>query len=276
MKHKILKNHRILLILSWLVAAPGLACASLPLSKPPSNATAIAGQVMTEVAQTAAASVPTAPPTGTTAPISAVTGTPEATAVPDVNAALTSTAQAQLGSITAALGNYGISQGEGRLGWVHRPVSLEVKSFHDAKYTSDYPNVVVHDFVAQSDVTWITKTGLAGCGFIFRANPQTKTFYGLGMFRGGNGIAAFNEYQNGAATDWQRYRDVPSANVQDGATNTMGILVRGKTFMLYVNGQLIDTITNPDLANGAVGFVAFSESGTTVCSFNNAFMWVLD
>jgi hypothetical protein len=264
------KLARCLQAIILLVAIPALACIAVTGGGPAATETAEAASVMTNLAPTAtgAASDTPAPPTDTPEP--------EATATVDEFALVTQTAEAAIDEIRATLPTYGVGADEGSLGWVHQPVTVEVRTFKEASYASDYPTVIVADFVAQADVTWITDTGLAGCGFMFRADPQTETFYGMGVFRGGTGVAAFNEWQNGVSARWDRYRDAPTTNPQNGATNTLAVVARGSQFSFYVNGQVVDTVSNADLPLGAVGFAAFSESGTTTCSFSNGWLWVLN
>lgn len=262
-------NHPRIPVLVLLLAFPALACFPLSLGRPSASETAIAAKVMTEIAATVIPVAPTAVPT--IAPTA--TGVPSQT--PDLGAAETATAEALLAPVRSALANYGISPDQGRLGWTHPTKTIELKTFHGANYATDFPNVVARDFVVQADVTWLTSTGAAGCGFVFRAD-ESRTFYGMGVFRGAEGVAAFNEWRKGEEADWQRFRDAPTIRSGNGETNTLAVVAEASRFRLYVNGQLTDQVTNPDLALGAVAFAAFSESGTTICTFNNGWLWILD
>jgi hypothetical protein len=256
--------------LLWLALLPALACLSLPgVGDPSATETAVAAQVLTELAPTLVAVPPTEPPT------EAPANTPE----PVIDVAATdaaATAEAALEPILIALSSYGFGPDEGRLGWVHDPVLLEVTEYRSAEIVSDYAAVFVRDFVVQADVIWNTKTGLAGCGFVFRADPTTESSYGFGLFRGGNGVSAFNEWENGVSAEWGRFADVPSADPDNDATNTLAVVAQGARFTFYVNGFQADEVSSTTLAEGSVGFAAFSESGTTTCEFRNGWLWVLE
>jgi hypothetical protein len=259
------------LAFAGLLVIGSLACATLVGGRadPAATETAIAAEVMTGLAPTLEAALPSDTPEPEPTE-------PAPSSTPDPGAQVTATAEAMLDTIRSALPTYGLDDETGSLGWVHSPVTVEVKTFKESAMASDYPAVVARNFLAQTDVIWLTETGLAGCGIVFRADPQTETFYGMGLFRGGLGVAGFNEWSGGVSSEWERYRDAPSTNAANGATNTIAVLAREAEFSFYVNGVPVDTVSDASLGQGSVGFAAFSESGTTTCSFTNGWLWLLD
>jgi eukaryotic-like serine/threonine-protein kinase len=55
--------------------------------------------------------------------------------------------------------------------------------------------------------------------------------------------------------------------------NLLAVVARGGTFMLYVNNQLIDTVSDATFATGQIGLAAEESSNTTAVAFSNAMVW---
>jgi hypothetical protein len=65
---------------------------------------------------------------------------------------------------------------------------------------------------------------------------------------------------------------------QNDTTNRMVVIGRGNTFSIYTNGTHLGDFT-PESAffeRGFVAFVALNESGTTTCTFTNAYLWLIN
>jgi hypothetical protein len=202
---------------------------------------------------------------------------PTVTPLPSLtpNAAATAAAQATLEPIRAALSSYGIDPNVGRLAWVHDPVTIELQTYGAQDYATNYPNQLTRNFVVEADVTWTTRTGLAGCGYVFRAD-QEQNFYGIGIARGATGVSVFDVFLNGkAAGSWETY-DAPATNWQNGDTNRLALVAQEDQFILYVNGQFTHQAQDGRLQAGVVAFAALSESGLSICTFNNGWLWTLD
>jgi hypothetical protein len=207
-------------------------------------------------------------------PTPAPTATPLPTSTPD--AAATAAAEATLTPIHDALSSYGIDPNQGYLGWASDPKTIELNHYLDTAYDDQFLFVATRNFVVQADVTWTTRTGLAGCGFIFRAD-QEKNAYAMGIARGAQGVAVFNLVRQGkvANNKWQS-QYAPSTNFRNGDTNRLAIVAQETTFSLYVNNQFTLQINDGELQAGAVAFAALSESGTSICTYNNGWLWILD
>jgi hypothetical protein len=224
----------------------------------------------------------TTTPTSTTAPTSTPTEPPTATATPDQTTiaqtenAATQAAAAEL--IEPDLQAYGLSTRRGALGWLHRRVDLSVTEYQGYEIVSDYPDLNVADFVVQADITWNTSSGLAGCGFAVRAAPGLKTQFGYQLLTvrlSGAPLWFFVLFTGGTAGGWISSGDAPTLDIGLDSTNTIAIVGIGSEFSFFVNGVLNGHATDADLREGTVAFLARQESGSTRCTFDNAWLWVL-
>jgi hypothetical protein len=206
------------------------------------------------------------------------TPAPTVTPLPSVtpDSAATAAVEATLAPIRGYLSGYGIDPGQGRLGWAHAPVTIELQSYGAQDYATDFPNIVTRNFVVQADVTWETRTGLAGCGFIFRAD-QEQNFYGMGIARGATGVSVFDRFLEGRSVRGSfEVADAPTTNWRNGETNRLAIVAQENAFSLFVNGQFTHQRVDNSLQAGIVAFAALSESGLSICTFNNGWLWILD
>lgn len=261
-----------------MVIGAALACGSLPFGSD-NNATAVAFGAALEATRAADSANSTAA-AAVTATVKALPTTPgpTATAFPSrtPDSAATQSAEATLSPIRAALAGYGVDPNKGFLGWAHAPKTIEIRTYLAQDYATDYPNVITRNFVVQADVTWETRTGLAGCGFVFRAD-QEKNFYGMGVARGATGVSVFDVFHKGRGSRraWVTH-DARATNWQNGDTNRLAIVAQETLFTLYVNGQFTQQESNGEFQAGGVAFAALSESGTSICTFNNGWLWILD
>ncbi len=87
-------------------------------------------------------------------------------------------------------------------------------------------------------------------GIILRATDEA--FYAFEI--SADGYVVFSVY---TPTDWDDlYGWVKSAAIRPkGQTNTLRVDVQGTSFTFYVNGQLIDHVTDATLSSGSVGFI---------------------
>jgi len=183
--------------------------------------------------------------------------------------------------ILAELPGYGVDPAQGQLGWIHPPVTLEVEGFMQTDSANKYLATVARDFVISADVTWNTQTGLTGCGFVLRSDGNEEAFnqYLAIATRGGNGSIAFIKQINGGQFNSQLEsiagRD-PVFDWQNDGTNRLTVVARGETFTIFTNGTQVQEFTATEFDRGFVAMVALSESGRTVCEFNNAWLWLIE
>jgi hypothetical protein len=149
--------------------------------------------------------------------------------------------------LLANLPAYGVDPSQGSLAWVHPPVTVEVTGYLQSDFENRYLGTVARDFVASTDITWNTTTGLSGCGFVFRSdgNKEAANQY-LGLVsRGGNGRAIFQamvDGENKNTVDMYAYGMDPSFQWRNGTTNRLTIVARGNIFTFYTNGTQVGQV----------------------------------
>lgn len=193
-------------------------------------------------------------------------------------AALTATAAAP---ILADLPAYGVDPSEGELVWIHPPVEIEIDGYLQSDFVNQYLGTVVHDFVISADITWNNDTSASGCGFVLRTdgNEEALNQYILAITQAGAGSLSFVRQTNGEPFVLRAFnfagRD-PNFGWHNGETNRLTVVGRGNTFSVYTNGVFIEDETDDRFTEGFVAMVALSESGTTRCQFDNAWLWKLN
>ena len=186
--------------------------------------------------------------------------------------------------IKSELQSYGVDPSEGRLGWVHPPLDIDVEEYLGYSYGGKYLATVARDFVLASDITWNTQFGSTGCGYVIRSNGDEEAFdqYLVMATRGAEGHVGFIIMEDGNAitdeiTDFYANGIDPEFEWQNDTTNRMVVVGRGNTFSIYTNGTLLGEVT-PSVAfdRGFIAFVALNESGYTHCHFDNTYLWLLE
>jgi hypothetical protein len=137
------------------------------------------------------------PPTATLAPT--LTATPDPAVLAATEAAQAQAEVAAIALIEPDLEDYGFSTEQGRLGWAHEPVSLNLEKYQEVQL-----------------------------------------------------------------------------DISQGSTNRVAVVGQGNQFTTYVNGVDAGSVAHAGLRSGAVGLLARQESGKTTCTFENAWLWILD
>lgn len=239
--------------------------------QPPLSDPALASQVALATAQ--AAGQPPAPDPNLAAQIAYATqqaqlGKPldpamltqaavtQAAAGPFDPAAATATAaagEAAAAPIRAELPAYGVDPASGKLGWVHPPLTLETQGKRQYAYANDFIQVVAQDFVVSADITWNTRYGDSGCGFVLRSdgNKEAPNQYAVVITRGSSGHMIFSVMANGnvvtARDIYANWAD-PRFEWQNDTTNRLTVVGRGNLFTVYTNGTrlgVFDPTTPP-------------------------------
>lgn len=235
------------------------------------------GLTPSEAPAATSTSKPTRAPTATPEPTHTLLPTPNKTAT--AGALATVTASAVLAKIDAELQTVGFSTQEGHLGWIHTPVTLKVGGHLEGKPAVDYPDLQVTDFVVHSDITWESSSGLAGCGFLLRSEPDLnkgKQYQFFIMRQAFNPLWDIEYYQNGdfqGSVLW--LTDAPALEYAAGSTNQVTVVVQKNLITGYANGQKLGRGVDNRLKQGVTAFLAWQESGETTCTFTNAWLWVL-
>jgi hypothetical protein len=151
----------------------------------------------------------------------------------------------------AELPKYGVDPSEGRPGWIHPPVSLEVDGYMSYDYVNNFIATVAQDFVVSSDITWNTQYGTSGCGFVLRSNGNKNALsqYMTILTRGASGHLLFATMVDGnvvGGRDIYAYGIDPNFNWENNVTNRLTVVGRGNRFSVYTNDTLIGEIDPSD------------------------------
>ena len=238
----------------------------------------------------------------------------------------------------ADLPKYGVDPSEGRPGWIHPSVTLEVDGYMSYDYVNNFLATVAQDFVVSSDITWSTQYGTSGCGFVLRSdgNKNALNQYMTIVTRGASGHVLFATMVNGdivGGKDIYAYGRDPNFQWGNNVTNRLTVVGRGNTFSIYSNDTLIGEIdpsaplslpaippvpkqpanvgdvnamnlyrkqvaeqqavatqitsdyqarqraaANADkiFERGFVAMVVLSESGRSICTFDNTWLWLIE
>ena len=235
--------------------------------------------------------------------------------------------QTAFAPFSANLPLYGVDPSQGRPGWIHPPVTLEIDGYLQYDYLNQFIATVAKDFVISSDITWNTQYGTSGCGFVLRSNGNKLALdqYIVVVTRGASGHVAFTTMSKGdivSGRDIYAYGKDPNFNWGNNVTNRLTVVGRGKIFSIYSNDTLIGEVdpTAPlslpgippapkvpgiggvvdpnavatqitadyqarqrEAANaekafdrGFVALLVLSESGRSLCTFNNTWLWLIE
>jgi hypothetical protein len=227
----------------------------------------------------------------------------------------------------AELPVYGVDPSQGRPGWIHPPVTLDIDGYLQYDYLNQFIATVARDFVISSDITWSTQYGTSGCGFVLRSNGDKKALdqYIVVVTRGASGHVVFSTMSKGdivSGRDIYAYGKDPLFQWGNNVTNRLTVVGRGKIFSIYSNDTLIGEVdpTAPvslpgippapkvpgvggvvdpgavatqitadyqarqreaagaekNFERGFVALVVLSESGRSVCTFENTWLWLID
>lgn len=172
---------------------------------------------------------------------------PQVTQVADLSAeSLTATASA-FAPILAELPTYGVDPSEGKIGWVHPPVSLDASGYHHFEYINYFLGTLAKDFVMSADITWNTVGSTSGCGFVLRSdgNKSALDQYVAIITRVASGHFLFSTMSNGEVVTgrdiYARYKD-KSFKWENDTTNRLTVVGRGNHFWIYTNGTLIGEV----------------------------------
>jgi hypothetical protein len=238
-------------------------------------------------------------PTNTATPVpptSTSTTTPTPTLMPTVDldatrgareeataaaAAVTATAAAP---VLAELPTYGVDPTAGELAWIHPPVTISTTGYMTYTYANLNIATIAQDFAVAADITWNTRFGTTGCGFVIRSDGDPEGNYDQYIVlatRAGNGQVLFAIMQDGDTKTNEISRIVayqidPQFEWQNDTTNRLAVVGRGNTFSIYSNGTFLADV-QPSIAyeRGFIAFVALNESGDTTCHYDNTWLWLI-
>jgi hypothetical protein len=232
------------------------------------------------------------PPTST--PLPSATETPPPTDTPTLEptathdlpatfeAEITQKAEKALEDILVILEEHGYKAEDGQLAWLgSKKIMLSVDTYSSWDFEFIDPDLVVKDFVLQTDVTWESTGGLAACGLVFRADEDLErgAYYEFMTIRL-SGLPMwfvdrvdYNTIQDDMTT---KYPFSSAINQKQGSTNTYLLIAKENSFTFYANNDRLGTVFNSKLEKGRVAFMVSQESGETSCVFENSWLWTIN
>jgi len=146
--------------------------------------------------------------------------------------------------ILAELPTYGVDPSEGKLGWVHPPVTMDASGYRQFEYVNYYLGTLATDFVVSADITWDTVGSTSGCGFVLRSDGNTAALdqYVAVITRVASGHFLFATMDDGEVVTgrdiYARYKD-KTFDWSNNSTNRLTIVGRGNRFWVYTNGTFM-------------------------------------
>ncbi|MDX1435647.1 MAG: hypothetical protein R3335_02475 [Anaerolineales bacterium] len=232
----------------------------------------------TSTPEATATTVPTDTPTPTASP----TSTPDLTSTAAVEA--TEMAIALIAEIEEELQVAGYSTSDGHLAYSSNdPVNLAVVTYGDSRAEMIADGGHFENFAMAVDVTWNSTSGLAGCGFMVRADDDLErgAHYRLYTIR----LSGFPgwDLEYWKFGNWQstltaggRVLTSQASNQDQGGTNRYLLIGDENELTVFANEERLGKVPINTLAEGQLGFFVFHESGETSCEFNNAYVWSYD
>ncbi len=295
-----MKKYRISIWLGVIATSLLLLCACGP-SQQDLDATATQEAASNFATQTALA--PTATQTSTSTPTPTVTytptvthtptpiptDTPTPTETPDQAATLAAETTATMDAITSAaleeLAVVDLVPESGEIVWTQQSdltTYVDGGPFMYAEEFADY--ISLSNFILKADITWETEAGFAGCAIMFRMlgkeNIYDRDYYTLEYWRmSGLPLWTVILVRDGESITHLggRARTNSAIDQTDGATNTFILKAEKDLFVAYVNGERLSQLQSTAISGpGGFGLYAFQQSGTTVCTLSNAWIWSLD
>jgi hypothetical protein len=111
-------------------------------------------------------------------------------------------------------------------------------------------------------------------GLTIRDNGDTSNAYVFQVCQ--NGSYSFDKYvSNSNSTNLKQKNNSPAINQGTGQSNVIAVVANGSTLDLYVNGQKIDSTSDPSYSRGNIGLIAEAISNETTVTYQEAKVWTL-
>ena len=166
------------------------------------------------------------------------------------------------------------SDGKGCLfsGSAYHAIDDQAKTYNTcAANKADYS-----DFTFEVEMVIKQGDSDADGGLIFRADNANNKFYRLYVDQKGNYGLLVSVDTTGTGGNARDLKDGPASqfNTGLGQTNTIGVVARGNQIALYIDHQLVTTVTDSTYTHGQIGVTAATLSGSkTEVVYTNAKVW---
>ena len=245
----------------------------------------------TPTSQPKASDTPSPPPSATVQPTATATLSPSPTSTPTRTPTLdypaTSAAQSTQFAATALvdilddLEDYDISTEEGQLVWLSTyPITLTVDTYSEYNFHMIDPKLIVDNFVFQTEVTWKSSSGLAGCGYNFRTSRSLSRggYYEFFAIRlSGLPIWSASYWNEGYLEKVLTPNGSSSMSIRQkyGSRNKFAVVAKADRLTFYANGTRLGRVIDDKLSEGRLGFSVGQESGESTCIFDKSWVWAL-
>lgn len=234
---------------------------------------------------------PTFNPTNTPSPTNtlAPTDTPAPTETPTPDLAATDAAIATLAaqslndSLNQELENLGYTPDSGHVGWIQTySDEITLDSYNEAIYIPFAEDLSASDFILKTEITWESTSGLAGCSLIFRSEPDIQNgeqyIFETLRLTGLPGWDIIYIKYNQVQKNVTGFLTAGAINQEQGSTNKYVLIAEGEKFTLYVNGERIGSYYDfsKSRLEGQFAFLGWQESGESVCTYENTWVWLLE
>jgi hypothetical protein len=181
--------------------------------------------------------------------------------------------------ISSDLAKFDVSLSDGQLVYLQdKPVEINLDSYGQTTYR-EMENSHADDFIMYTEINWESKSGLAGCGIIFRSEDNLEEgdqyrFYTMRL--SGAPLWDIEWWTDGLFTYGWGVLSSAYIDVDQSATNQYLIVATGSQVVVYANGNRIGAINDTRRDDGTFAFFGFHESGETTCSFDNTWIWEVE
>jgi type II secretory pathway pseudopilin PulG len=112
-------------------------------------------------------------------------------------------------------------------------------------------------------------------GLIFRANKANNQLYRLVFDDQGDCLVLVSVDTTGGHTRDLKDCQATQFNTGLGVTNTIGVVADNDNISVYVNSQLVTTISDPTYSHGQIGLEVEDQDAVSEAVFSNAEVWQL-
>ncbi len=132
---------------------------------------------------------------------------------------------------------------------------------------------VYGDVVIEVDAAMLSDDAINGYGLMCRADPE-NTLDGYHFYVSGDGFYAIAISVEGEVETLVEFQESSAINPAP-EENRLGVICADDYLGFYVNGQLVEEITDSTYSTGAVGLttVMFEDTAEVVATFDNLHVW---
>jgi len=160
------------------------------------------------------------------------------------------------------------------------PYELVVDTFNSYTYAPLDPGQEYSDFILHFDVTWDSKTGVAGCGVIFRSEEDLEEgeqfrWQAIRLSGYPGWDVELWRYGDWVSTATGDVRQSSAINLGSGSKNEYVLEADGTVFTGFANGTKLGSATIARRSTGEMAFFVWQESGRTSCLYENVWLFSL-